>query len=57
MHKLPEHGGQLRAPGEDRGLRGEALGGPEAAGGPVREGVLDAQLPHERKDVVVLHHR
>lgn len=54
MHKLAEHGGQLRPPREDRGLCSEPLRGPEPAGGPVCEGRWDAQLPHQRKYVVVL---
>lgn len=54
VHKLAEHGGQLRPPRKHGGLGGEPLGGPEPAGGPVCEGPGDAQLPHQRKYVVVL---
>ena len=54
VHELAQHGGQLRAPAEDGRLRGEPLRRPEAARGPVREGPGDAQLAHQREDVVVL---
>lgn len=54
VHKLAEHGGQLGPPRKHGGLCGETLGGPEPAGGPVCEGPGDAQLPHQRKYIVVL---
>lgn len=54
MDELAEHGGQPGPPRKYGGLGGEPLGGPESAGGPVSEGPGDAQLPHQRKYVVVL---
>ena len=54
VHELAQHGGQLGPAREHGSLRGEALGGPEAAGRPVGEGPGDAQLAHQREDVVVL---
>lgn len=54
VHKLPQHGGQPRLGAEHRRLYVQALRGPEAAGLPVGEGPLDAQLVDQGKNVVVL---
>ena len=55
VHKLAQHGGEAGQLGEHGCLDGQPLlRAPEAAGLPVSEGPWDAQLPHQRKDIVIL---
>lgn len=54
VNELPQQGRVLLLLGKDRGLCGEAAWTPEAACGPVCEGVRNPHLFHQCKDVVIL---